>query len=103
MRLGQEFVNYTISDYTCKRDDVFDAICTFVSNNEIADEAVTDLIDEYNDVKESQIGEEFEVNLQDIYDDLWNALDNIAPKGCIFCAHEDDPTMVGFWNGEYDE
>ena len=104
-RLGDEFRNYIISEGTCRREDVFNAICRFVSNNEIGDETVTDLIDEYNNTEEcgSIDLDDREIDLQDIYDDLWDALNNIAPEGCVFGAHEGDGALIGFWDAEYNE
>lgn len=32
-----------------------------------------------------------------LYESLWDAMDDIAPKDCSFCSHFGDGALLGFW------
>lgn len=102
MQLGNEFKNYCISAWTLKREHIFSAIEAFLSENEIEEDEIVSLVDEYNARKETLAEDQidYDEELDKIFCDLWDELYDIAPDGCYFGGSVGDGADIGFWECE---
>ncbi len=95
--LPEDFVNFLVSEGTLRSEDIADAIQTFVNNNKDVfefDGKIQDLIDEFMECDETDEA------CNEIFTELWDEMDNVAPEGCVFGGHIGDSALIGFWYEE---
>lgn len=97
-KLGVEWVNVSVSHGTLRAEDLipaFDAVLRTHGVMVEQPECVTRLLEggELTDDEWEQVS--WFVN-----EDLFDAMDEIAPEGCYFGAHPGDGADYGFWSAE---
>lgn len=97
-KLSQSYKNWEISSGTLITEDLMSKILTFISSEAIKekyDPFVTCYIQGINrDMIESMHDYEF---IQELYEELVDVMNEIAPEGCFFGMHEGDGASLGFW------
>ncbi len=104
--LSQEFVGQTVSEGTMRDEDLIPVFLDFLESAAPDYEGLLELGRRYGSllIVRDAYGTHFdEASLDEaryLCEDLFNALDVIAPEGCYFGAHEGDGACYGFWRIE---
>ena len=109
-QLDQSFVNHSLSHGTMRNEDLIPSFMEFLKEHDPHevefvckffalqgwphDDGVLVMSDPFDMVQEELAHE--------LIAHLWEALDNIAPEGCCFCAHSGDGSDYGFWEMDDD-
>jgi len=100
------FVNYSVSRATHKPEDIAEAIGSFISitpPHSVEPHRLTNLLRYCKDVIHLvKIGKESEAS-EMLNEVIWDKMNEIAPYGTTFGAHEGDGSDFGFWEYEEDE
>lgn len=102
-KLSEKYVNTSVSEGTCKRDDIINAISLFVASlDENVDTQKVDsyLTEYYEELANSRDDPEDNEEFEFIFNDILDAMSDIAPEGCYFGAHPGDGADYGFWKTE---
>lgn len=100
MQLSDDYKNMSLSVATLRSEDLYKAFMPFLMKHD--PEAAISIKADYEDIYCSN--GEVDWDKEDSYwllDDIFTALDDIAPEGCYFGANEGDGADFGFW--EYTE
>jgi hypothetical protein len=103
-KLSQDYVGFTLSEGTLREEDLLDAFEVFAANHitdEATQERIFELIDEAEDLLSK--GDPDGVVSIIINEEIWAIMDEIAPEGTMFGAHEGDGAAFGFWSVEEEE
>lgn len=79
--LGSEYINTSLSHATMREEDVFDAI------KYLLPPGISEQWDDASDDDKAYI----------LWEEAFNFLNNIAPRGCYFGSHPGDGSDYGFW------
>ena len=100
-KLTADFAGYVLSSDTMREEDLIPTFTRFIKEH--AEEQNHDLIKRANELKRikkpgySGFYYEDEDDADWILEELFDALEKIAPDGCYFGAHEGDGACYGFW------
>ena len=86
MKLGKEYVGFTVSQATLRTEDLVESILEFLDS---IDHPLTDHL--WERASKTLEGDYF---LNEV---LWDIMNEIAPEGTTFRAHEGDGALFGFW------
>lgn len=101
-RLSKEYIGISISQATLRTEDLIEAFLSFLERHE--PEAAERIVREYeleNVTTDEDIDEYVEANPDDagfLIEDLFDAIDEIAPEGTVFSAHVGNGSDFGFWS-----
>lgn len=99
--LDDSWANSTISSGTGKTDDLITTILNFIADQN--EGLATEITNEWIDVLRGMLSDEEERDYEqevEFLSHLFDVMDAIAPKNCIFGGHEGDPVCYGFWEFE---
>lgn len=110
-KLSQDYVGYVLSDGTLRNEDLIPKLMFFLEehNPEQAAKLTMEYAGEGWGYSMAGLGfgdpfdETQEELAPDLLEDLYYALEEIAPEGCYFGGHWADPASVGFYLNEEDE
>lgn len=97
-RLGSEYKNFIVSEGTLIPEDIVDKISLLIQGEEIVSQTLETYIDEFYEELAKNIRDNEDIDY--IYSDILDTLDDIAPDGCRFGGAEGDPACIGFWEIE---
>lgn len=89
-KLGTEFIGTSVSSGTLRDDHLIDAFASFVRCNS---PGTAENLDVYDLDLKRMLPDERGF----ILDDMFEVMNEIAPEGTIFSAHEGDGADFGFW------
>lgn len=100
--LDESWVNSTISSGTAKAEDLITRIINFIADRNEA--LATEITNEWVDVIKGMLNvddehRDYEQEVE-FLSHLFDVMDAIAPKNCMFGGHEGDPACYGFWEFE---
>lgn len=97
-QLSRNYVGYTVNSDTMKEEHLLDAFNGFIMNHVPVESpewvVLVGLIGEASDLLKE--GDQETVSFI-INEDIWAVMNQIAPEGCIFGAHDGDGACYGFW------
>lgn len=116
MKLGKEYINYSVSRATLRQEDLILAYHGFLYGendtelikhfrNEVSDdiqEMFVDAVDLLNEGETDWSEDEYET-MNEIIEALVAFFNEIAPDGCTFSSHPGDGSDFGFWEIETEE
>lgn len=102
--LPDDYKNYSLSHGTMREEDLIPTFANFLeSHSDYGDFNVW--IEEYNNLEVDDLG--YYVDLENaayyLLQDLFDTLNNIAPKNCYFGSHPGDGSDYGFWEIEEED
>ncbi len=90
IRLGAEWRDTTVSHGTMLARDLIPAFADMLpASDPLKERATREFLLAFEDGTED--------GLDDLVNELFDALDEIAPEGCYFGAHPGDGSDYGFW------
>jgi hypothetical protein len=106
-KLSQDYVGFTLSEGTLREEDLLDAFNGFAMNHLSGQdgkgspkERMLDLVQEASDLLKE--GDPDGIVSEIINEEIWAIMDEIAPEGTMFGAHEGDGACFGYWSVEED-
>lgn len=103
-QLSQDFVGTSLSWGTMRDVDLYESFMPFL--HEHAPDEWRAICTEYSDViagldaEGNQVGAEYVEGAEYLIEALFDAINEIAPEGTYFGAHEGDGSDYGFWSYE---
>lgn len=99
VKLSEDFVDVSVSTGTLKTDDLIDLFVDFIVEHD--EDALNDLLNEFPEFLELASTQEYVEKMPEeaveLLEMLFELLDEMAPKDCVFGIHEGDGLDIGFW------
>lgn len=103
MKLGSEYRLYTISQSTTLDvDDLINDCMNFLRSIELDQEISAKLLKVEIQLRQTKklenIDKIYKRKKEILFQDIFDILENISPKGCYFGTHPASLSLVGFWD-----
>lgn len=103
MKLGSEYKLYTISQNTTLNvNDLIDDCMNFLRAVSLDQDTSEKLLKVEQKLRQTEkiknIDKMYKRKKEILFQDIFDILENISPKGCYFGTHPSNLALIGFWD-----